>query len=85
MFLLAALDTLLHRYTGQDDLVVASPIAGRDRQQLENLVGFFANTLVLQTDLAGDPTFRELLGRVGQTTLEAYTHQVCRSTNWSSE
>ena len=76
MFLLAALDAALHRYTGQDDLVIGAPVAGRDRQQLENLVGFFANTVVLRTDLAGDPTFRELLGRVKQTTLEAYTHQI---------
>ncbi len=76
MFLLAALDAVLHRYTGQDDLVVGAPIAGRDRQQLENLVGFFTNTLVLRADLAGDPTFRELLGRVKQTTLDAYTHQL---------
>jgi amino acid adenylation domain-containing protein len=75
MFLLAGLDTLLHRYTGCDDLVVGSPIAGRTRRELEPLIGFFANMLVLRTDATGDPTFRELLGRVKQVTLGAYAHQ----------
>ncbi|HEY5315364.1 MAG TPA: amino acid adenylation domain-containing protein, partial [Pirellulales bacterium] len=75
MFLLAALDTLLHRYTGCDDLVIGSPIAGRNRRELEPLVGFFANMLVLRTDATGDPTFHELLGRVKQVALGAYAHQ----------
>jgi non-ribosomal peptide synthetase component F len=64
MTLLAAFQTLLHRYTGQDDILVGSPIAGRTRTQTEGLIGLFVNTLVLHTDLAGNPTFREFLGRV---------------------
>ena len=75
MTLLAALQALLHFYTGQDDIVVGSPIAGRGRPEIENLIGFFANTLVLRTDLSGDPTLRELLGRVRDVTLGAYDHQ----------
>src|SRR5258708_10140080 len=64
MILLAAFKALLQRYAGQAEIVVGSPIAGRNREQLEGLIGFFANTLVLRTNLSGDPTFRELLGRV---------------------
>jgi non-ribosomal peptide synthetase component F len=75
MTLLAAFQTLLARYTGQDDIVVGSPIAGRTRQEVEGLLGFFVNTLVLRTDLAGTPTFRELVGRVCEVTLGAYAHQ----------
>ncbi|MCA1566176.1 MAG: amino acid adenylation domain-containing protein [Acidobacteria bacterium] len=73
--LLAAFKTLLHRYVGQDDLVVGSPIAGRHLVETEGLIGFFANTLVLRSDLSGNPTFLELLGRVRETTLSAYAHQ----------
>ena len=75
MTLLASWQALLSRYTGQEDIVVGSPIAGRTMQELEPLIGFFVNTLVLRTDLGGDPTFRELLQRVRQTTLDAYAHQ----------
>ena len=75
MTLLAAFQTLLARYTGQDDIVVGSPIAGRTRTETEGLIGFFVNTLVLRTDLSGDPTFRELLRRVREVAFGAYDHQ----------
>ena len=75
MTLLAAFQVLLYRYTGQEDVVVGSPIAGRTTVETERLIGLFLNTLVLRTDLSGNPTFRELLGRVRDTALEAYAHQ----------
>ena len=75
MTLLAAFKVLLARYSGQDDLVVGSPIAGRNRVDLEGLIGFFVNTLALRTDLSGDPTFRELLGRIRESTLDAFAHK----------
>src|SRR4029078_10002468 len=64
MTLLAAFQTLLHRYTGQVDVAVGSPIANRTRVETEGLIGFFVNTLVLRGDLSGAPGFTELLGRV---------------------
>jgi len=75
MTLLAAFQTLLHRYTGQDDIVIGSPIANRNRAEMEGLIGFFVNTLVLRTDMSGDPSVREVLARVRQTALDAYAHQ----------
>ncbi|PSB19673.1 non-ribosomal peptide synthetase [Phormidesmis priestleyi ULC007] len=75
MTLLAAFQTLLHRYTGQEDIAIGSPIANRHRSELEGLIGFLVNSLVLRTSLAGDPTFRELLERVREVTLAAYAHQ----------
>jgi hypothetical protein len=75
MILLAAFKTLLHRYTGHDDLMVGVPIANRPRVEVEGLIGYFANTLVMRTTLPGDPTFRELLRRVKETAVEAYAHQ----------
>ena len=75
MFLLAVFKTLLGRYTRQHDIVVGTPVANRNRTELEPLIGFFVNTLVLRTDVSGDPTFRELLGRVREVTLGAFAHQ----------
>jgi amino acid adenylation domain-containing protein len=75
MTLLAAFSALLSRYAGQRDVVVGAPVAGRTRPETEGLIGFFVNTLALRTDLSGDPTFVELLGRVRETTLGAYDHQ----------
>lgn len=75
MTLLAAFQILLSRYTGQEDIVVGSPIAGRTHAELEGLVGFFVNLLVLRTDVSNNPTFRELLRRVQETALGAYAHQ----------
>ncbi|BAY66402.1 amino acid adenylation [Calothrix brevissima NIES-22] len=75
MTLLAAFKTLLYRYTFQEDILVGSPIANRHRSELEDLIGFFVNTLVLRTNLSDNPSFRELLGRVKQVALGAYSHQ----------
>ncbi|MCA1635265.1 MAG: amino acid adenylation domain-containing protein [Acidobacteria bacterium] len=75
MTLLAAFKTLLHRYSRQDDILIGTPIANRNRAEIEGLIGFFANTLVMRTDLSGNPTFLELLGRVREVTLGAYAHQ----------
>ncbi|HEU4712838.1 MAG TPA: amino acid adenylation domain-containing protein [Pyrinomonadaceae bacterium] len=75
MTLLAAFNTLLSRYSGQDDIVVGTPIANRNRREIESLIGFFVNTLALRTDLSGNPTFRELLARVREVALSGYLHQ----------
>jgi hypothetical protein len=75
MTLLAAFVLLLHRYSGQEDIVVGSPIANRNRSELEGLIGFFVNMLVLRTDLSGKLNFRDLLSRVRERALEAYAHQ----------
>ena len=75
MVLLAAFDALLSRYAGEDDIVVGTPIAGRNRTELEGLIGFFVNTLALRNDLSGDPTFAALLDRVRKTAVDAYAHQ----------
>ncbi|VEP15783.1 conserved hypothetical protein [Hyella patelloides LEGE 07179] len=75
MTLLAAFTILLSRYSNQKDIVVGSPIANRNRSEIEPLIGFFVNTLVLRTNLEDDPTFFELLERVRETALDAYAHQ----------
>ncbi|MEH1970996.1 non-ribosomal peptide synthase/polyketide synthase [Nostoc sp.] len=75
MTLLAAYDTLIYRYTGTEDILVGSPIANRDRSEIEGLIGFFVNTLVMRTDVSGNPSFSELLGRVRDMAMQAYSHQ----------
>ncbi len=75
MVLFAGWVALLHRYTGQIDVCVGTPVAGRNRKELEGLIGLFINTVVLRTDVDGDPTVRELVHRVRDTTLEALEHQ----------
>ncbi|WP_395649265.1 non-ribosomal peptide synthase/polyketide synthase [Planktothrix agardhii] len=75
MTLLAAFDALLYRYTGQGDILVGTPIANRNRGEIEGLIGFFVNTLVLRTDLADNPSFSQLLTRVREVAMDAYAHQ----------
>ena len=74
MALLAAYAALLHRYSGQDDIVIGTPFAGRHRSELESMLGYFINPLALRLDVSGDPTFRELLDRARETTLSAFAH-----------
>ncbi|WP_144219864.1 non-ribosomal peptide synthetase [Flavobacterium anhuiense] len=76
MLMLSAFKVLLSRYSGQDDICVGTPIANRTQSDLEGMIGFFVNTLALRSDLEGNPSFSELLGRVKQTTLEGYDHQL---------
>src|SRR6185369_16626071 len=75
MTMLAAYQLLLCRYSGQEDICVGSPLAGRKQRHTESLIGFFINTLVLRTDLSGNPSFRELLARVRDMCLAAHAHQ----------
>ena len=75
MTLIAAFQILLYRYSGQEDIIVGTPIANRNRQEIEQLIGFFANTLALRIDLANNPSFRNLLTRVRKICLDAYSHQ----------
>ncbi len=75
MTLLAVFNLLLHRYTGQEDMVVGTAIAGRNQPGVENLIGFFINTLALRTNLSGAPKFTDLLGQLKETALGAYAHQ----------
>ena len=75
MVLLSAYNVLLNRYTGQDDIVVGTPVAGRVRSELGGLIGFFVNTLVMRSDLSGEPSFLELVRRVRAETLDALEHQ----------
>ncbi|HEU4881684.1 MAG TPA: amino acid adenylation domain-containing protein [Longimicrobium sp.] len=75
MALLAGFYVLLHRWSGMDDIVIGSPIAGRSPRETEGLIGIFLNTLALRTDVSGDPTFAELLRRVRETSLDAFAHQ----------
>ena len=75
MVLMAAFDVLLYRYSGQEDLFVGTPIANRNRREVEGLIGLFINTLVFRTNVSTNPTVRELLKSVRQTALDAYAHQ----------
>jgi acyl carrier protein len=75
MTLMAAFVTLLHRYSGESDVVIGSPIANRNHSEIESLIGFFVNTLVLRTRLEDNPSFEQLLKQVRETTLKAYEHQ----------
>ncbi|MEJ7558100.1 MAG: non-ribosomal peptide synthase/polyketide synthase [Pedobacter sp.] len=75
MTLLAAFKILLYRYSGQEDICVGSPVAGRSHHEIEGLIGFFVNTLALRTELSGDSSFTTVLQSVKETTLEAYNHQ----------
>ncbi|MGD9160301.1 MAG: condensation domain-containing protein, partial [Desulfobacteraceae bacterium] len=75
MTLLAAFSILLSRYSGQEDIAIGSPIANRNRKEIENLIGFFINTLVMRTDLSGNPTFLKLMNRTKKMTLDAYANQ----------
>ena len=75
MTLLTAFYILLHRYSGQDDILMGTPIANRNLPELENLIGVFINTLVLRANISDDPCFRELLRQVRNISLEAYAHQ----------
>src|SRR5205823_4016663 len=75
MLLLAAFELLLYRYTDQDDLLIGTTALGRSRAELEKIVGYLANPVVLRTNLSGNPTFQELLGRVRQTVIGALDHQ----------
>src|SRR5258708_13240824 len=75
MVLLAAYATVLHRYTGQSDVLVGSPIAGRARPETEGLIGYFANTIVQRARFTGDPSFAQLLQRLRDSALGAYDHQ----------
>src|SRR5262249_46897127 len=75
MTLLAGFQAMIGRYAGQEDVAIGVPIANRNRLETERLIGFFVNQLVLRTDLSGNPSFRELLGRVRETTLGAYERQ----------
>ncbi|NEP51638.1 MAG: AMP-binding protein, partial [Moorea sp. SIO3C2] len=75
MTLLAVFKVLLSRYSGQQSIAVGTPIANRNRSEIEGLIGLFVNSLVMYTDLEGDPSFQEVLNRVKQTALEAYSHQ----------
>ncbi|WP_369033844.1 non-ribosomal peptide synthetase/type I polyketide synthase [Streptomyces adonidis] len=75
MTVVSALNVLLHRFSGSDDIVIGTPVASRHHSDIENLLGFFANTVVLRTDMAGDPTFPEVLSRVSDVAKSAYAHQ----------
>ena len=75
MTLLAAFKTLLYRYTGEEDIIVGTPVAGRNQIKTEKLMGCFLNSLAMRSDLSGNPTFKQLLHRVTKVVQQAYAHQ----------
>lgn len=75
MTMLAAFGTLLHRWSGQEDMLIGTPVSGRNRTELEPMIGYFSNSVVLRLALHGDPTFRELMRRIKDMSLAAYSHQ----------
>jgi len=75
VLVLATFNVLLHRYSGEDDIVVGTPISGRQRSELENIIGFFLNTLPIRSDVSGNPSFKELVERTKQLSLDAFAHQ----------
>jgi amino acid adenylation domain-containing protein len=75
MTLMAGFQSVLHRYAGRDDMLVATVVANRPRPELENLIGYFSNSLVLRADFSGDPSFRDLLHQIRDLALDAYDHQ----------
>lgn len=83
--LLAAWAVLQHRYSGQDDILISTPFANRNRVEVEGVIGLFANNLALRHNLAGDPSFTELLGRVRETAVEAFSHGELGWKNLSKE
>ena len=83
MLLLAALQVLLLRYSGQKDITVGTPIANRRQAEIEGVIGFFVNTLVLRTDLSGNPTFRQVLQRYAKSVWEPMPIRIFRLRKWS--
>ncbi|MHC9538717.1 MAG: non-ribosomal peptide synthase/polyketide synthase [Vulcanimicrobiota bacterium] len=75
MTLLSAFTVMMHRYCGEPDIIIGSPVANRNHREIENIIGFFVNTMALRSDLSDDPTFEELLERTRKTCIEAYAHQ----------
>jgi len=75
MFLLSVFGILLHRYSGDDDICIGTAIANRNRPEVEKIIGFFVNNLVMRMNFSDDPTFRDLLAKIRETTLDAYSHQ----------
>jgi amino acid adenylation domain-containing protein len=75
MTMLAAFGTLLYRWSGQEDMLIGTPVSGRSRTEVEPLIGYFSNSVVLRVNMGGDPTFRELMRRVKEVALGAYSHQ----------
>ena len=82
MVLLAAWLVVLHRHSGQDDIVIGSPVANRSKPELEGVIGCLANNIVLRSQLAGNPTFAEVLLQFKQTVLSAFETPSCRSMRW---